>query len=57
MPFSFLETSLSDVKLICPQEFKDDRGSFWECFKQSDFILLRHCFNTTLKQDKAIRLR
>ena len=38
MPFSFLETSLSDVKLICPQEFKDDRGSFWECFKQSDFI-------------------
>jgi len=38
MPFTFEDTDIADVKLIVPKEFKDDRGSFWECFKQSDFV-------------------
>lgn len=38
MPFAFVDTEIADVKLIVPKEFKDDRGSFWECYKQSDFM-------------------
>lgn len=37
MPFEFRHANLSGVVLICPRVFPDDRGSFWECFKESEF--------------------
>jgi dTDP-4-dehydrorhamnose 3,5-epimerase len=37
MPFEFTETKLVDVILVTPKVFPDSRGSFWECYKKSDF--------------------
>ena len=38
MPFEFLPQKISDVILIKPVFFKDDRGFFVETYKESDFI-------------------
>ena len=37
MPFEFKQTRISDVLLITPKVFKDDRGFFAELYKESDF--------------------
>ena len=37
MPFTFSKTTIEGIKLIQCTEISDRRGSFWECFKQSDF--------------------
>ena len=37
MPFEFGKTTLADVVLVLPKAFPDSRGSFWECYKQSEF--------------------
>jgi len=37
MPFTFTPTELPDVLLIEPRVFGDDRGFFFESYKQSDF--------------------
>ena len=39
MPFTFKRLSIPDVILIEPQSFSDDRGFFFESFKESDFFL------------------
>jgi len=39
MPFAFKRLSIPDVILIEPQSFSDDRGFFFESFKESDFFL------------------
>ncbi len=38
MPFTFKRLSIPDVILIEPQSFSDDRGFFFEGFKESDFF-------------------
>jgi len=38
MPFTFKRLSIPDVILVEPQSFSDDRGFFFESFKQSDFF-------------------
>ena len=38
MPFTFKRLSIPDVILIEPQSFSDDRGFFFESFKESDFF-------------------
>ena len=38
MPFEFLPQKISDVILIKPVFFKDERGFFVETYKESDFI-------------------
>ena len=38
MPFTFKRLSIHDVILIEPQSFSDDRGFFFESFKESDFF-------------------
>ena len=38
MSFTFKRLEISDVILIEPQSFSDDRGFFLESFKESDFI-------------------
>lgn len=37
MPFKFTRLSIPDIILIEPQVFRDDRGSFVETYKYSDF--------------------
>jgi dTDP-4-dehydrorhamnose 3,5-epimerase len=37
VPFKFSHERLSGIVLINPRVFPDERGSFWECFKSSDF--------------------
>lgn len=37
MPFSFKQTKLSEVILVEPRAFIDDRGFFMETYKYSDF--------------------
>ena len=37
MPFTFQSLAIPDVKLITPRIFTDDRGSFLEAYKTSDF--------------------
>ena len=39
MPFTFKRLSIPDVILVEPQSFSDDRGFFFESFKESDFFL------------------
>jgi len=39
MPFTFKRLSISDVIFIEPKSFSDDRGFFFESFKESDFFL------------------
>ena len=38
MPFTFKRLSIPDVILVEPQLFSDDRGFFFESFKESDFF-------------------
>ena len=38
MPFTFTRLNISDVILAEPQIFSDDRGLFFESFKESDFF-------------------
>jgi len=38
MPFTFKRLSIHDVILVEPQSFSDDRGFFFESFKESDFF-------------------
>ena len=38
MPFTFKRLSIHDVILVEPQLFSDDRGFFFESFKESDFF-------------------
>jgi dTDP-4-dehydrorhamnose 3,5-epimerase len=38
MPFTFKRLTISGVVLIEPNSFSDDRGFFFESFKESDFI-------------------
>lgn len=38
MPFSFLPTDLPGVVLIEPRAFADERGTFLETYKRSDFV-------------------
>ena len=38
MPFEFEETAIPNLILIRPQIFPDQRGTFWEGFKASDFV-------------------
>lgn len=37
MPFEVLETFLDNVKIITPNVFPDNRGVFFESFKESDY--------------------
>ncbi len=37
MPFNFKRLSISEVILVEPEMFKDERGSFLETYKYSDF--------------------
>lgn len=37
MPFSFEPTDLDGVICVIPRTFSDDRGAFWESYKQSEF--------------------
>ena len=39
MPFTFKRLSIPDVIFVEPQSFSDDRGFFFESFKESDFFL------------------
>ena len=39
MSFTFKRLSIPDVILVEPQSFSDDRGFFFESFKESDFFL------------------
>ena len=38
MNFEFKETAISDLKIIAPRLFKDERGFFYETYKLSSFI-------------------
>ena len=37
MPFTFKKLKIPDIILIEPQSFSDDRGFFFESFKESEF--------------------
>ncbi|MCY3413635.1 MAG: dTDP-4-dehydrorhamnose 3,5-epimerase [Candidatus Heimdallarchaeota archaeon] len=39
MPFEFQRLEIPDVILVKPKLFKDDRGSFMESYKKSDFLM------------------
>ena len=45
MPFEFKKYNISDVKLIIPKIFNDERGFFLESYKKSDF------FNNGIKDE------
>tara|TARA_B100000949_G_scaffold216102_1_gene212762 strand:+ start:37 stop:603 length:567 start_codon:yes stop_codon:yes gene_type:complete len=38
MPFTFKKLAIPDVVLIEPHSFSDDRGFFFESYKESDFL-------------------
>jgi len=38
MPFSFKRLSIPDIMLVELQSFPDDRGFFFESFKESEFL-------------------
>ena len=38
MPFTFKRLSIHDVMLAQPKSFSDDRGFFFESYKESDFL-------------------
>ena len=38
MPFAFKRLSIPDVILVEPNSFSDDRGFFFESYKESDFL-------------------
>jgi len=37
MPFELIDTKISEVKIVKPKVFKDERGFFLEFYKKSDF--------------------
>ena len=37
MPFRFIQTEISDVLIVAPRVFADDRGFFMETYKRSEF--------------------
>lgn len=45
MPFEFITLEISEVILIKPRIFADERGFFLECYKQSDFAKVGINFN------------
>jgi len=49
MPFSFKKLKITDVILVEPRIFPDDRGFFMESYKQSEFI--KNEINTKFIQD------
>ena len=38
MPFTFYQTDIPGLRYLVPRLFSDDRGSFMETYKESDFI-------------------
>ena len=38
MPFTFKQLGIPDVVLVQPKSFSDDRGFFFESFKESEFL-------------------
>ena len=40
MPFTFYQTDIPGVRYLVPRLFSDDRGSFMETYKESDFIVI-----------------
>ena len=38
MPFTFKQLNIPDVVLVQPKSFSDDRGFFFESFKESEFL-------------------
>jgi dTDP-4-dehydrorhamnose 3,5-epimerase len=49
MPFNFQRLEIPDLFLVEAKSFNDDRGSFLESYKESDFIL--NGINTKFVQD------
>ena len=49
MPFEFEKQAISDVILIKPKVFGDNRGFFMETYKKSDFV--KNGINTDFVQD------
>mgnify|MGYP003992464663 CR=1 FL=1 len=49
MPFSFLNFKIPDIKLIIPKYYPDERGYFFESFKESEFSA--NGINTRFVQD------
>jgi dTDP-4-dehydrorhamnose 3,5-epimerase len=49
MPFSFKKLEITDVILVEPRIFPDDRGFFMESYKESEFI--KNEINTKFVQD------
>ena len=49
MPFTFTKLKIPNVVLITPQTFPDNRGFFFECFKESVFV--SNGINTKFVQD------
>ncbi|TQV74581.1 dTDP-4-dehydrorhamnose 3,5-epimerase [Aliikangiella marina] len=49
----FIETEISDVKILVPQVFGDERGFFMETYRQSDFA--KHCSEKVFVQDNHSR--
>ena len=37
-----IETKLKEVKIICPEVMKDDRGYFFESYNESNFVLTKN---------------
>lgn len=37
MPFEFIKLEIPEVILIKPKKYNDERGFFWESYKQSEF--------------------
>jgi dTDP-4-dehydrorhamnose 3,5-epimerase len=40
MPFNITRLSIPDLILITPSVYEDQRGVFWESYKQSEFVAL-----------------
>ena len=53
MPFEFEKQAISDVILIKPKVFGDNRGFFMETYKKSDFV--KNGINTDFVQDNHSR--
>jgi len=51
MPFSFSRLEISDVKLVIPKHYTDERGYFLESFKESEFS--EHGIDAKFVQDNV----
>lgn len=49
MPFEFVKQNISDVILVIPKIFEDNRGFFMESYKKSDFF--KNGIETEFNQD------